>query len=101
MLSRYRSDEVVIDDNDEEDDEDQIVPYITEATLLPQPSYVKNRTYLTIHVHKIGIKDPHNYIEPSIRIFVKGNKTLELYTSFHKIMLWCVLRDSQIRKRNT
>ncbi|XP_065919823.1 axin interactor, dorsalization-associated protein-like [Dysidea avara] len=64
-----KNDEVVIDDED--DDEDQAIPHTTQGTLLPQPSYESGRTYLIIHVHKIGIKDPHNYIEPFLRISVK------------------------------
>ena len=63
---------MVIDDDDE-DDGDQVVTHNTEGSLLSQPSYKPGQTYLIIHISKIGIKDPHNYIDPFIEISIKGN----------------------------
>lgn len=65
---------MVIDGDDDEDDNDQDVVHDTLGNLLPQPSYKPGRTYLIIHINKIGIKDPHNYIDPFIEISIKGKK---------------------------
>lgn len=65
---------MVIDgDDDDDNDDDQDVIHSTQGNLLLQPLYKPERTYLTIHINKIGIKDPHNYIDPFIEISIKGN----------------------------
>ena len=50
--------------------------------------YIPGHTYLTIKVHKIGIKDPHNYIDPFIEISIKGKKNPK------DTLLWFLLIDS-------
>lgn len=68
--------ELVIDDDDDDDDDgDQVVTHNTVGSLLLQPSYEPGRTYLIIHISKIGIKDPHNYIDPFIEISIKDSAT--------------------------
>ena len=73
--------ELVIDDDDDDDnnnvDQDDI-GHDTLGNLLPEPLYKPGRTYLTIHINKIGIKDPHNYIDPFIEISIKGNFSYSL-----------------------
>ena len=64
---------MVIDGDDDDNDDDQDVTHSTQGNLLLQPTYKPGQTYLTIHIDKIGIKDPHNYIDPFIEISIKGN----------------------------
>ena len=74
MIYYYNSELVIDGDDDDDDDNDRDVTHNTQGNLLSPPSYKPGRTYLTIHVNKIGIKDPHNYIDPFIEISIKGKE---------------------------
>ena len=60
------------DDDDGIDGDQDGAAHDTLGNLLPQPLYKPGQTYLVIHISKIGIKDPHNYIDPFIEISIKG-----------------------------